>query len=161
MRVTPIASETEFKSRFDAMLRAAPSGVIRDYSFFDLPPNRPPWFDTGLRLEAGEQVTTFARGRTSLDGTDLWFGPDFQIWRASASADKSRAARGPGTPSRRKPRGLSFSPAISPANGPRRRANWRRCPRLTISYRVTSPSSSYAGASVRSKDCALFRRMGM
>ena len=81
MRVTPIISETEFKSRFEALLSAVPPGDIHDYSFFDMPANQPPWFDTGLRLEAGERVTTFARGRTCLDGTDLWFGPDFQIWR--------------------------------------------------------------------------------
>ena len=81
MRVTPILSETEFKSQFDALLRAAPTGVIRDHSCFDMPANLPPWYDTGLKLEAGEQVTTFARGRTCLDGTELWFGPDFQIWR--------------------------------------------------------------------------------
>ena len=81
MRVTPIISETEFKSRLEAVLSTVPPGAIRDYSFFDMPANQPPWFDTGLRLEAGERVTTFARGRTCLDGTDLWFGPDFQIWR--------------------------------------------------------------------------------
>jgi hypothetical protein len=81
MRVTPILSEAEFKSRFGALLRPVPPEVIRDYSFFDMPANRPPRRDTGLKLEAGEHVTTFARGRTCLDGTDLWFGPDFQIWR--------------------------------------------------------------------------------
>jgi len=32
-----------------------------------MPAHQPPWFDTGLRLEAGERVTTFARGRTCLD----------------------------------------------------------------------------------------------
>ena len=74
-------SKEEFTSRFDALLSAAAPGILRDYSFFDIPSNRPPWFDTGLSLEAGDQTTTFARGRTSLDGTDLWFGPDFQIWR--------------------------------------------------------------------------------
>ena len=49
MRVTPIISETEFKSRFEAALSTVPPGAIRDYSFFDMPANQPPWFDTGLR----------------------------------------------------------------------------------------------------------------
>ena len=42
---------------------------------------------------------------------------------ASASGDKSRAARALETPSRRRPPGRYFSPAISPANGRRERAN--------------------------------------
>ena len=35
MRITPIISETEFKSRFEAALSTVPPGAIRDYSFFE------------------------------------------------------------------------------------------------------------------------------
>jgi hypothetical protein len=76
-----VVDEAEFRSRFEPLLNALPSEIMKDYAFFDIPCDRPPWFDTGLHLEPGDRTTTFARGRTCLDGTDLWFGPDFQIWR--------------------------------------------------------------------------------
>lgn len=78
---SPIIAEAEFRAGFTALLGALPAGIVQDYAFFDIPSDQPPWFNSGLRLYEGEQVTTFVRGRTCLDGTDLWFGADFQIWR--------------------------------------------------------------------------------
>jgi len=65
MRVTPIISQTEFKSRFEALAGDAPPGIIRDYSFFDMPASQPPWFDAGLRLEAGKRDDLRARANMS------------------------------------------------------------------------------------------------
>ena len=41
MGVTPIISETEFKSRLEAVVSSVPPGAIRDHSFFDMPANQP------------------------------------------------------------------------------------------------------------------------
>lgn len=87
-----VIAEAEFRSRFETLLRALPAEVAKDHAFFTLPADRPPWFDTGLELEPGDRTTTFARGRTCLDGTDLWFGPDFQIWRRVG--EQGQIARG-------------------------------------------------------------------
>lgn len=57
---------------YDALL-AAPR--------FDIPGNKPPWFDTGLDLQAGESVTWLACGRVYLSrALDIWVEPRFQLW---------------------------------------------------------------------------------
>jgi hypothetical protein len=75
-----VISHAEFHASLEALLAKLPSGLVKDHAFFQLPSNQPPWFDTGIDLDAGDRVTTFAVGRTRLDGTDLWFGPGFQLW---------------------------------------------------------------------------------
>jgi hypothetical protein len=70
----------EFQDRFEAMLRALPEGIVRDHAVVAVPCDRPPWLDSGLDLAAGERVTAFTVGRTQLSGTDIWIGPDFQLW---------------------------------------------------------------------------------
>ena len=68
------------RSRFAALAEATP-GAVRELHFFDLPADRPPWFDTGLRLEEGEAVSWFATGRVELSRLlDIFVGPDFQLW---------------------------------------------------------------------------------
>lgn len=74
-------TEAEFESGFVALLAKAPSNSIRESAFFSVPANQPPWFDTGLDLKAGEQVTVFAIGRAILSrALNLWVHPDMQLW---------------------------------------------------------------------------------
>lgn len=74
-------SEAEFRSQFSALLSRVPPNTIQDHTFFFLPANRPPWFDTGLELQAGEYVTVFAAGRTYLlRELDVWLKPHFRLW---------------------------------------------------------------------------------
>jgi hypothetical protein len=74
-------TEAEFQTRFSALLDQAPPSTIRSHAFFSVPANQPPWFDTGLDLRAGEQVTVFAVGHSVLSRElDLWFHPDMQLW---------------------------------------------------------------------------------
>jgi hypothetical protein len=81
MQDASLMSPAEFRAGFERLLASLPAGLVRDHAFFDMPANRPPWLDTGIDLEPREWATSFSRGRTCLDGTDLWFGPDFQVWR--------------------------------------------------------------------------------
>jgi hypothetical protein len=57
-----------------------PEGWVREYAFLEVPCDRAPWLDTGLSLEAGERVTTFAEGRTRLTGTDIHIDASYQLW---------------------------------------------------------------------------------
>ena len=74
-------AEAEFRTRFSELLAKAPAEVLRTHRFFSLPANLPPWFDTGLDLNAGESVSVFAIGRTYLShDLNLWLNPDMQLW---------------------------------------------------------------------------------
>jgi hypothetical protein len=74
-------TEGDFRARFSALLADAPPHTLRSHAFFSVPANLPPWFDTGLDLSAGEQVTVIAVGRTFLSRElNLCFDPDMQLW---------------------------------------------------------------------------------
>jgi hypothetical protein len=61
-----------------AALDAAPSGTIVDSCLVDLPATEPPWYDTGLVVEAGDRVTIVRDGRITLG--DLWLPAGFNVW---------------------------------------------------------------------------------
>jgi hypothetical protein len=74
-------TEAEFKSGFAALLAKAPANTVRSSAFFSVPANQPPWFDTGLDLKAGEQVSIFMIGQAILSRElNLSFHPDMQLW---------------------------------------------------------------------------------
>jgi hypothetical protein len=74
-------TEADFQSEFAALLAKAPSDHVRGSAFFRIAANLPPWFDTGLELKAGEQVTVFAIGQAVLSrDLNLCFHPDMQLW---------------------------------------------------------------------------------
>jgi hypothetical protein len=50
-------AEAEFRAGFSELLAKASAHVVRTHSFFSLPANLPPWFDTGVDLSTGESVT--------------------------------------------------------------------------------------------------------
>jgi len=74
-------TEAEFLGHFSALLGKAPPNTIRAHVSFSVPASQPPWFDTGVDLSAGEQVSVFAVGRPLLSRElNLWFHPDIQLW---------------------------------------------------------------------------------
>jgi hypothetical protein len=73
-------SRADFRSVFEHLLRRLPTGTVVDHAFIEVPSDQAPWLDTGIDLTAGEHFTTFAEGRTSLNGTDIWIGPAYQLW---------------------------------------------------------------------------------
>jgi hypothetical protein len=80
MQPPSTAANSAFRSRFEDLLARAPAGTVRHSDFVRVPSNQKPWLDTGIDLEAGEQVTTIGIGQTLLTGTPLSFGADFQLW---------------------------------------------------------------------------------
>jgi hypothetical protein len=87
-------AEAEFRTRFSALLTHAPH-LQHAYTFFSVPATLPPWFDTGIDLTAGEQVTVFAIGRTWLSrALDLWIPPACQLWyRIGTAGDVFRGTQ--------------------------------------------------------------------
>ncbi|MGH6813103.1 MAG: DUF3047 domain-containing protein [Methylocella sp.] len=88
-------TEADFQKRFSAILDEAPPNMLRDHAIFFVPANHPPWFDTGVELRAGEEVTVFAIGHSVLSRElDLWFDADMQLWyRVGETGDVFRGTR--------------------------------------------------------------------
>lgn len=94
MNAPTAADSAAFQAGFEQLLAKLAAGAVRDHRFIEVPPDRPPWQDSGLDLEAGERITSFAAGRTRLKGTGLWFGADFQIWlRVGGDGEIFRGSR--------------------------------------------------------------------
>jgi hypothetical protein len=86
--------DAEFRARFTALVGPA-SSEIGGFDCWYLPASMPPWFDTGIDLEPGAQVTAFAAGRTYLSRElDMWLRPSFQLWyRVGELGEIFRGAR--------------------------------------------------------------------
>jgi len=76
----PPTTPAAFQTQFEALIAKLPAGLLREYRLLELPSDQPPWQDSGLALERGEQITSFAVGQTTLKGTGIWFGAGFQLW---------------------------------------------------------------------------------
>jgi hypothetical protein len=85
----------EFRSRFLTLLAQAPPADIASASFFWIPANQPPWFDTGIDLANGEELSIVAAGRVVLSRElDITFHPDIQLWyRVSEGGKVFRGTR--------------------------------------------------------------------
>ena len=71
-----------------------PQDTVRACTLVELPCDRPPFRDSGLDLEPGEQVSTFAWGRTWLSKPlDVWVGPHVQVWARIGDGPVCRGAR--------------------------------------------------------------------
>ncbi len=76
-------------------MRTVPVESLAEHRFIELPATRPPWFDTGLQVAAGDTVTWFAAGRVYLSrALDIWVPPSFQLWaRTGATGTVLRGTR--------------------------------------------------------------------
>jgi hypothetical protein len=79
MQDRPQLDDSTFQAQFKALLAQAPAGMVKDYHFVRVPSDKAPWLDTGIDLEAGDQVSTFSTGTTSLKGTPISFPTALQI----------------------------------------------------------------------------------
>ncbi len=70
-----------FADQCRAWLQEQSSEALMGSPCVDIPANVPPWFDTGLDLQASESVTWLACGRVYLSrALDIWVEPRFQLW---------------------------------------------------------------------------------
>lgn len=83
-----------FRRYFETMLKRLPPGTLVDARLVEIPASRRPWTQTGLRLDPGDRITTFARGRTYLSrALDLWVAPPFQLWLRIGAGPVFRGTR--------------------------------------------------------------------
>lgn len=72
-------SAEAFRAHYQALV--AGSDRIADARVLHLPAQVPPWTDTGIDVEAGEEITLLAAGRVVLsEELDLWGGPRLYLW---------------------------------------------------------------------------------
>ncbi len=85
----------EFVSQIKKIEACAPGGSVSLARTYFIPATQPPWLDTGIDLEAGDQISTFCDGRIYLsEELDLWFHPEFQVWhRIGEAGEIARGAR--------------------------------------------------------------------
>ncbi|HUU66458.1 MAG TPA: DUF3047 domain-containing protein [Methyloceanibacter sp.] len=80
MQDLPLLDDSAFQVQFKALLAEAPSGLVKESHFLQVPSDQSPWLDTGIDLEAGDQVSTFATGKTSLKRLPISFPTALQLW---------------------------------------------------------------------------------
>lgn len=70
-----------FRTGFETLLGRLPEGVIQDRKSCEFAVNVPPWIDSGMHLDAGEEATYFICGRTTMVGAlDIWVDSRIQVW---------------------------------------------------------------------------------
>lgn len=93
-RLDPAPDIEGFRRHFSAVLKKLPPGTLVDARLVELPATRAPWTGTGIRLDAGDKVTTFAVGRTHLaKPLDIWVAPPFQMWLRIGAGPVFRGTR--------------------------------------------------------------------
>lgn len=71
----------EFQSSMQDLIAGVPPALIRSSDWLAVDAQQPPWFDTGLKLKAGEHVSIFIEGRVYANKfLDIWLGPALQLW---------------------------------------------------------------------------------
>ncbi|RJF87540.1 DUF3047 domain-containing protein [Oleomonas cavernae] len=83
-----------FRRFFTEAVGKLSPGTLVDAKLVDLPANRAPWTATGIRLDAGDKVTTFAMGRVDMaKPLDVWVAPPFQFWAKVGDGPVFRGTR--------------------------------------------------------------------
>ncbi|MGB0920526.1 MAG: DUF3047 domain-containing protein [Alphaproteobacteria bacterium] len=73
----PSPAPSSFAQDFDGSSKVN----TKAHALIELPSNQPPWFDTGLEIIAGDNLTLLSTGRTHLSKVmDIWVGSGFQVW---------------------------------------------------------------------------------
>ncbi len=80
-RREPEPDPVAFRRDLDALLRQAPAGLVREHRWVEMPAWEPPWVDSGVELDAGDQATILACGRVYVaKALDVWAPPSLQLW---------------------------------------------------------------------------------
>lgn len=80
-KMSPEPDRQAFRRQCQNWLSRTQPEALSHSKLVDVPANRPPWFDTGVDLEAGQAVTLLNCGRVYLSrGLDIWVNPRFQLW---------------------------------------------------------------------------------
>lgn len=94
---SPTGLERAALDQLRSLLTTDPA--VADGRIVTIAGNKPPWQDTGLSLDRGEVVSTFAIGRVHpIPTLDVWLDPAFQLWaRVGESGPVFRGTRATNT----------------------------------------------------------------
>jgi len=77
----PAPNRATFRDALETLLDAEP---MLDYALVELEAGRLPWTDSGIEVEAGQELTLLACGRVYLSrALDVWGGPQYHLWAAA------------------------------------------------------------------------------
>jgi hypothetical protein len=83
-----------FRSAAAAAVAELPAGLLLEHALLRLPADRAPWFDTGIELDIGEDVSWMANGRVHLSKLlDIYIEPHFQLWARIGDGEVFRGLR--------------------------------------------------------------------
>ncbi len=70
-----------FEQELQALIDAAPAGVIRESACVSMAATQPPWSGSGIQLSPGDQVSYFLAGRVYANRLlDIYVSPQLQVW---------------------------------------------------------------------------------
>jgi len=80
-QVEPAPDLDVFQGGMETLLAALPENVVKGHLWMTLPAQQPPWAGSGMRLEAGDEVSYFAEGRVyASEFLDIYVNPALQLW---------------------------------------------------------------------------------
>jgi hypothetical protein len=84
-----------FRAGFQALLDSVPTETFAEIKWCAFNANVPPWIDSGLNLDTGDEASYFICGRTTVAGAlDIWVDPRIQVWsKVGDKGEVTRAAR--------------------------------------------------------------------
>ena len=87
-------SSTEFRATIDSTLAGLPADALAAHALLRIPADQAPWFETGIDLQAGDEVTWVANGYVHLSKLlDIYVEPHFQLWARVGDGDVFRGVR--------------------------------------------------------------------
>jgi len=79
--IEPPPDLDRFSRAMEQMLAKAPDNVVRDYCWVYIPATRPPWVDTNMTVDEGDELSYFAEGRVYVSpALDIYVPPSLQLW---------------------------------------------------------------------------------
>ena len=84
-----------FRAGFQALLDRVPAGTFAEIKWCAFNANVPPWIDSGLNLDTGDEASYFICGRTTVvSALDIWVDPRIQVWsKVGNVGEVTRATR--------------------------------------------------------------------
>lgn len=85
---------TQFRQQMQALLERADASAIAEFRWVDMAARQPPWVNSGITLEPGDQASWFICGRTyAARALDIWVPPAVQVWFRLGDGNVDSATR--------------------------------------------------------------------
>jgi hypothetical protein len=80
-QVEPPPALDEFRAGLQSLIESAPPSLIQGSHWLTIPATQPPWVETQITLQPGEQISYFVAGRIYANRLlDIYINPSLQLW---------------------------------------------------------------------------------